>query len=251
MTWQIGTTAETNWQIGTTTDDPTFGILTAGDYRHGSSCVLNVVGANGTWTVKWSPTNSATDTDAVTLTVLIDNTDVNGDGNITVTADRGVVRYGETGYLILTQAASPDQTASLAKTLLIETTKQYVNLTGTGSPLALAEGGSDSPFVAAERITAIPDLEIGDQLIWWNAQPSGTVTIDVDGSFSADVAVRTFSVEAHVARDTVSSPEVAAYYTATATLGDSRFRARPRSYGYRHCGGSRRRHYGAAGCPCR
>ena len=217
MSWQIGTTAETNWQIGTTTANPTFGILTAGDYRHGSSCVLNVIGVNGTFTVKWSPTNSGADADAVTLTVLVDNTDVNGDGNITVTANRGVVRYGETGYLIVTQTASPDLVGSISKTLLIETTKQYINLTGDGSPLALAEGGSASPFVAAQRVTAIPDLAVGDQLIWWNAQPSGDVDVAVDASFIADGTVISFSVEAHVARDTVSSPEVAAYYTATAT----------------------------------
>ena len=217
MTWQIGTTGGANWQVGTTSQAFTFGISQAGDYRNGSSCVLQVVGADGSYSVKWAPTSSADDPDAVTLTILVQSLDGSGNGSITVQAARGVVRYGETGYLILTQADSPVKTSSLAKTLLIEATKQYINLVGEGSPPALAEGGSESPPVEPERITAIPDLEVGDQLIWWNVLPDGSVDVAADASFVADNQVKSFSVEAHIARDTEASPEEAAYYTAAAT----------------------------------
>jgi hypothetical protein len=211
MTWQIGTTGGANWQVGTTSGAITFGISQAGDYRHGSSCVLQVVGANGAYSVKWSPTASAVDPDAVPLNILVQNLDGSGNGSVTVQAARGVVRYGETGYIYLVQGAS---VGGLAKTLLAEVGKQYVTLV---APLAEPSDPDGSPPVEGERVTAIPDLAAGDQLIWWNAQPSGTVDVFADGSFVSDGPVTSFSVEAHVARDTEASPEEPAYYTAPAT----------------------------------
>ena len=211
MTWQIGTTGGANWQVGSTSGAIAFGISQAGDYRHGSSCVLQVIGADGSYSVKWSPTASAVDPDAVTLNILVQSLDGSGNGSVTVQANRGVVRYGETGYIYLVQGAS---VGGLPKTLLAEVGKQYVTLV---APLAEPSDPDGSPPVEGERVTAIPDLAAGDQLIWWNAQPSGAVDVAADGSFVADGQVTSFSVEAHVPRDTEASPEESAYYTAPAT----------------------------------
>lgn len=159
-------------------------IVGATDYTPGSASTLTVESLSETpYTVSWSPVNDASDLRTVELTVNNDNLDINGDGTVNVTAVRGDVRYGASGYIIIETASA---TALRPVTLLVEAGKNYVNLE---APLAPEE----------ERLTAVPDLAAGDQVAWFNVQ-GGTVadvTVDVDGSFIISAGVTGFDADAH------------------------------------------------------
>jgi hypothetical protein len=187
MTWQVGSTENVNWEVGTTSDTPAHAILQATEYRHGQTCTLQVFGAKGTYWIIYSPTTNPLDPLAVLPAIGTRNLDVNGDGTINITADRGIIRYGQTGYLYMYRnGAEPEGYSTFYPVVLLpENGKQYVTLS---DPLVLPEEG----------VYAIPDLAAGDQVVWWNALPSGNVTIYTDRSFVTDGSVETFLVEAHV-----------------------------------------------------
>lgn len=163
---------------------PTFGIDAVDQYVHGETTVLSVYGITDTYTVRWSPSNATPNAPgSVELTVETDNLDGSGNGTIDITADRGIVRYLDTGYVWIVQGTAFNNRAAQ---LALPTGYEYVVLT--------------NPLVAPEfRITAIPDLDVGDMLIWFNVSPSGDVSIEPDGSFNASLDVQSFDVEVHVA----------------------------------------------------
>lgn len=163
---------------------PDFGIVSAGAYEHGESCVLTVVGINDTYTVRWSPSSSnASAAGSVELVVGSDNLDGLGDGTITVTSERGVALYGTTGYLFVVRGGT--QSVARAATLVMPAGRSMVTLV---APLVEPGLGID----------AIPDLDVGDTVIWWDVLPSGDVVVETDRSFNASPEVRNFKVEAHV-----------------------------------------------------
>lgn len=167
-----------------TITQPTFGIDAIDQYDHGETSVLTVYGVTGSYTVRWSPSSDTPNAPgSVQLTVVGDSLDESGDGTISVTADRGIVRYLDTGYVWIIQGESFNYRGA---TLALPSGREAVVLT---SPLAAPE----------LRLTAIPDLEPGDMLIWWDVLPSGDVSIEPDASFNASLDVQTFEVEVHVA----------------------------------------------------
>ena len=196
MSWTVGTSTDPTWQTGTTSIVPTFGIFQATSYIPGQSCTLQVIGATGTFWVIYSPVNDPNSLLAVLPQITNVSTDVNGDGSVTVTADRGAVRYGESGYMFLYKDDSGGIFSShLLVPLLPESGKQYVTL---ADPLALS----------SEGVWAIPDLVSGDQLVWWNALPSGNVTVNTDRTFVTDGVVESFWVEAHLVGEGYTNTEI-------------------------------------------
>lgn len=138
----------------------------------------------GEYSILWSPVETPAHAGAIELQIVSDDI-VDGVGTVTVMANRGVVRYGLAGYLYVTQGELTSE-SEFAATLLLEEGKNAVVLTAP-----LADSG--------DRITAIPDLEGGDQLAWFNVQ-GGTiddVVVAQDGSFAAEESVTAFDVEAH------------------------------------------------------
>ena len=204
MAWIVGTTTDVTWQTGSSTvPPPTFQVLSPTTYQPATNCTLQVLGANSTFWIVWSPTSNPEDPDAVLLPIVSTDLDINGDGTVVVTARRGIVRYSEQGWIYLFQN---NEAGGLVKTLTAEAGKQYVTLQ---APLA---GPS-------ERITAIPDLIATDQLIWWDVLPSGTVTINSDGSFVASSTVQSFQVELHVVGEGYSDPATQTINAPTANAG--------------------------------
>jgi hypothetical protein len=219
---------------------PDFVLLVATDYRHGQPCTLTVLGLDGTYTVRWSP--SASDPSAagsVALTVVSDDLDIDGAGTVIVTGQRGIVRYGSTGYLWLVMG---EDTASLAKTLLAHGGRQTVVLSGVIQPWVTSQAvttgdqrwvqsageigrlyeatttgttGATAPTHSTGtvsdgtvswlylrdymRLDALPDLDDGDLVAWWNALPSGEVEVFQDATYEASGQVTSFEAEAHVA----------------------------------------------------
>ena len=229
---------------------PGFALLQATDYSHGAACTLTVHGVDTTYTVRWSPSVSdANATGSVLLTVTGDDLDVDGDGTITVTGARGIVRYLDTGYLWIVLENSPVEYASLAKTLLLHGGRQVIEGSGVEQPWVTGEAvtvgmrrwnqaagdvgrlyeaitngttGATAPTHGSSsasdgsvlweyvqeymRLDAIPDLDDGDQVAWWDVSPSGDVEVFADFTFSAAETVATFEVEAHVAGEGYGDP---------------------------------------------
>jgi hypothetical protein len=178
-----GTDVYSNVLVTEATTLPSFGVVSSGPYLHNTFVVLEVVGLDGPYTMRWSPSNTTPNAPgSVALTIQSDSLDGNGDGIVTIIGDRGIVRYLETGYIWTTLGGT---SIPFATTLQLEGGKQAVTLT---SPLAAPEF----------RLTAIPDLEPGDQVIWWDVVPSGDVVVLSDGSFNATLDVAFFDVEAHI-----------------------------------------------------
>lgn len=192
MAWIVGTTTDPTWQTGSSTVPlPTFQVLGATTYQPGTNCTLQVLGADSTFWIVWSPTGNPEDPNAVQLAIVSTDLDVNGDGNVVVTAQRGFVRYGELGWIYLFQNG---EAGGLTKTLTAEAGKQYVTLQ---DPLA-------DPSL---RLSSTPvDLAATDQVIWWNPQPSGTVTVYDNGAFTASSTVQSFQAEVHVLGEGYSDP---------------------------------------------
>lgn len=203
---------------------PTFGIDAIDQYVHGATSVLTVYGVDGTYTVRWSPSNTTPNAPgSVELTVETDSLDVSGNGTIDVVADRGIVRYLDTGYVWITQGTSFN---FRGVTLALPAGREYVVLE---APLA----------ASANRLTAIPDLDAGDMLIWWGATPSGDVSIETDASFNASTDVASFEVEVHVAnlgygtavtQELRGEFEFSANHTATHAVGLTRTIVLPLAY---------------------
>lgn len=160
-----------------------FAVLTASEYIDGQPVSISLAGIDtgAPYSLYWSPTIDRFQIGTATLTVFDSNLDIDGNGTVQVIATRGVVRYNTSGYIHLVQGAN---TSYLTKNLTPEAGKQTVILT---SPLSTFD----------TRITAIPDLAAGDQLVWWNVLPSGNVLVNSDASFEADEVVQAFTVEAH------------------------------------------------------
>jgi hypothetical protein len=93
---------------------------------------------------------------------------------------RGTMRYG-TQAVIVVSDADGFSTPS-AQTFLPQTGWSAVTLT---NPLA----------TSGQRITATSDAAPGDQYAWGDVTPSGTVTVNADGSFTTSGPVGQFSVE--------------------------------------------------------
>jgi hypothetical protein len=166
--------------VGSTSSEFGFAVWQYTPYRHGQPCDLGIRGTTEPFQIFWSPVQDPLDARTVELTVTASNI-VDGDGTLTVTAERGAVGYGQTGWLF---AFTDEYTNGTPVILLAPTTVQYVDLV---EPLVDPEFG----------VSAIPELAGGDQLIWWNALPSGEVTVFSDRSFIADGTVNTFDVEAY------------------------------------------------------
>lgn len=110
------------------------------------------------------------------------------------------VRYGVGAIRVTNNSASQD---SLATTFTVPTGKNYVNLTSVEAE-------------AANRITAVGDLAINDQIEWSNVV-GGTVadvTINADATFVVGAAVTSFDVRVHNVVDGWGS-------LATQTIGET------------------------------
>lgn len=115
---------------------------------------------------------------------------------LTFTVDRGTLPYGAGKTVEVEQGAESDTTTG---TLLPQTDWSFIDLV---APLA----------DAGDRITAVADLEAGDQLAW--DTQGGLVAVYANGSFDADASVTSFDVEAWDADDDTWGAE------ATQTVGD-------------------------------
>jgi hypothetical protein len=91
----------------------------------------------------------------------------------------GLLSYAATSARVTTA----DGNDSVSVTISPPAGRDYVDI-GTPDP------------VAANRITAIPDIESGDQLEWGNIQGTGTVVVNDDATFDADEGVTAFDVRA-------------------------------------------------------
>ena len=99
--------------LGGTSNVATVGFSTqgnlsiAGPYQPGDNLAISVLGmSGGAYTVHWSPVNDHTDAQSVQLSVISDDITA-GNGSITVEADKGQVRYGDVGWLILVDNGNP------------------------------------------------------------------------------------------------------------------------------------------------
>jgi hypothetical protein len=187
MTWNVGSTSGATWKVGTTTPVSTFGITQASAYTPGQPCTLQVIGAVGPqfWIV-WSPTNDPSHARAVLPPITNINVDGNGNGTVTITALRGAVKYGTSGYMFLWQG---EFSSHLLVPLLMEPGRSYVNLTSVHTP-------------ASERFEAVadpPDLSAGYQLSFFdfvNGTPAD-LNAYTDGGFDVDEDVASFKFEVH------------------------------------------------------
>lgn len=156
----------------------------SGTYTPGSNIVVTVGGIqSGLVQAFWSPANDANATGAVEL-VVASSSITDGSGTVTVEAQRGEARYGAAGFLFIRNTGRTSN--GVSRTMQAESGLSYVNLSGT-----LADTG--------ERLTAIPDLEAGDQVAWYGVQGGaiGDVTVNIDGSFESAEDVWAFDAIAH------------------------------------------------------
>ena len=87
--------------------------------------------------------------------------------------------FGVSTPLVVTTSSGQSGTYILSTGVLPQTGWGYVTLTSVNT-------------TAAWRITSAPDLAIGDQVSWGSVIPSGTVTVNADGSFEASFGATGF-----------------------------------------------------------
>ena len=97
---------------------------------------------------------------------------------------RGTLKYGVAVTIAVKNQFGITGNFTLSTGLQPQTGWGFVNLTSVNT-------------TSQYRITASPDLAIGDQLAWGNITPSGTATINPDATYTASVNAGLFEVEAN------------------------------------------------------
>jgi len=140
----------------------------------------------GALTINGSLFGSAQGAGSVTLGAVTQTVNSWADTAITINSLlRGTNKYGiELDLIVNTNASGSSNTYTGVTSLLPQTGWNFVNI---GTPNS----------TSANRLTATGggDIASGDQIAWGNIQGTGTVTVNADGTFSADSGVTAFDYE--------------------------------------------------------
>lgn len=219
-------TFRASWKAGAASVTMSWTWTNAGTYGHivipinaagtAAPSITNVDGDNVVTAVQTNVVITGTDFDTATVDIeqgaVTVAQSIDSQNSTTITFDM-VFDSGppdlKHGAATLRVTNDDDQDDTQAITINPESGTNYVNLTSVDP-------------IASQRITAIPDLEAGDQLQWGNVQGGviGDVTVNNDATFECDEAVTSFDVRAWSADDTEwgnwATQDVSGSFTTTA-----------------------------------